>query len=126
MKIQKLKILTDENISPKVVKCFRELGYDVLDIKEEHWYGKNDDEILNIAFQEQRFILTHDSDFGTLAINEGKTCYGIFYLRLSNLKPADVVRICKSVLKMDIEVSQGTIIVIEEKKIRVRNLESEE
>ncbi len=53
MKIHNIKILTDENISPKVVKCLRDLGHDVLDIKEKQWYGRNDEEIINTAFQQQ-------------------------------------------------------------------------
>ena len=126
MKLQSVKILTDENISPKVVRHIRELGYDVLDIKEQKWHGKTDEAILNIAFKEQRFILTHDSDFGTLAINEGKEYYGLLYIRLRNLKPVDVSLICEAVLKMDIDVFPGTIVVIEETKIRIRHLSADE
>jgi predicted nuclease of predicted toxin-antitoxin system len=126
MKLQRVKILTDENISPKVVGSLRELGYDVLDIKEQQWHGKNDEAILNIAFQEQRFILTHDADFGTLAINEGKEHYGILYIRLKDLKPSDVTRACETVLQMDIEVFPGTIVVIEETKIRIRHMSADE
>ena len=40
MKIDSLHVLTDENISPKVVKCLRDQGLDVLDVKEERWYGE--------------------------------------------------------------------------------------
>ena len=82
MKIQDVKILTDENISPKVVGFLRNVGLDVLDVKEQHWHGQNDEVLLDIAFRDHRFILTHDSDFGTLAVNKGKPYYGILYLRL--------------------------------------------
>lgn len=122
MKIDEIKILADENISPKVVKYLRELEYDIIDIKEKQWFGKEDEEILNIAFQENRFVLTHDSDFGTLAVNEGKDCYGVLYIRLKNLKHDNVIRVCEAVFQMDIEVIPGTIIVIEESKIRIRYL----
>jgi predicted nuclease of predicted toxin-antitoxin system len=80
MKLHSVKIFTDENISPKVVAFLRQCGYDILDTKEQQWYGKDDEDLLNIAYQEQRFVLTHDSDFGTLAINEGKPYCGILYL----------------------------------------------
>ena len=45
MKLQSIKILTDENISPKVVSALRSLGLDVLDVKEQRWYGKEDEEL---------------------------------------------------------------------------------
>ena len=126
MNLRDVKILTDENISPKVVGFLRDIGLDVLDVKEQHLYGYEDDAILDIAYQEQRFILTHDSDFGTLAVNMGKPYYGIVYLRLRNLKPANVVRICDQVFHKDLDVSPGTILVIEETRIRIRRPSYEE
>ncbi|WP_161626583.1 DUF5615 family PIN-like protein [Desulfatiglans anilini] len=54
----------------------RDQGLDVLDVKEERWYGKEDQEILDMALRGHRFVLTHDSDFGTTAINEGRPFYG--------------------------------------------------
>jgi predicted nuclease of predicted toxin-antitoxin system len=122
MKIHEIKILADENISPKVVKRLRELGYDIIDVKEKQWFGKEDEDVLNIAFQEKRFVLTHDSDFGTLAVNEEKNCYGVLYIRLNNLKHDNAIRVCEAVFQMDIEVIPGTIIVIEESKVRIRYL----
>jgi predicted nuclease of predicted toxin-antitoxin system len=44
-------------------------------------------------------VLTHDSDFGTLAINVEKPYYGILYLRLKNLKPQNVIRVCEQVFR---------------------------
>jgi len=120
MKLHDVKILTDENISPKVTAFLRQYGLDILDTKEQHWYGKDDEDLLSIAYQEQRFVLTHDSDFGTLAINEGKLYYGILYLRLKNLKPQNVIRVCEHVLQKDVDAFPGTIMVIEETRIRIR------
>jgi len=37
MRLQDVKILK-ENISPKVVRFLRDVGFDVLDVKEQHWY----------------------------------------------------------------------------------------
>lgn len=121
MKLHNVNILTDENISPKVVRFLREHGVNVLDTKEQGWHGKYDEDLLNIAYQQQRFILTHDSDFGTLAINQEHPCYGILYLRLKNLKPQNVISVYQQVLSMDVDMFPGTILVIEEKRIRIRH-----
>ena len=126
MKLQHIKLLADENISPKVVACLRHIGLDILDTKEQQWYGTDDETLLNIAYQEHRFVLTHDSDFGTLAVNQGKPCYGILYLRLKNLNPVNVSRVCTDLFQRDMEIIPHTIWVIEETRIRIRHLIEEE
>lgn len=120
MKFQDFRVLTDENISPKVVRYLRKMGIDVLDTKEQNWYGKEDDELLEIAFREQRLVVTHDSDFGTLAINEGKRNYGIIYFRLRNVNPNNVTMVYGQLLQSNISFPLGTILVVEETKIRIR------
>lgn len=120
MKLCEIRILTDENISPKVVTFLRERGIDVIDTKEQNWRGKEDEEILEIAYKGKRFVLTHDSDFGTLAINEGKRNYGIIYLRLRNVNPRNVIKVYEHLLGLDTSISHGTILVIEETRIRIR------
>jgi predicted nuclease of predicted toxin-antitoxin system len=126
MKLRQIRILADENLSPKVVDSLRQLGIDVLDTKEEQWHGASDETLLTIAHQEQRFVLTHDSDFGTLAINQEKACYGILYLRLRDLKPANVIRVCRHLFVQDMEISPYSIWVIEETRIRIRHLDRDE
>ena len=49
-----LKILTDENISPRVVSFLRQQGINVIDTKEEKWHGKNDEYLLEKAFADYR------------------------------------------------------------------------
>ncbi len=121
MKLGEIKILTDENISPKVVVFLKEQKIDVLDTKEQNWYGKEDEELLEIAYQEKRFVLTHDSDFGTLAINEGKPYYGLIYLRLRNVAPSNIIKIYKKLLQLETPLFPQTILVVEDTRIRIRN-----
>jgi len=116
-----IKILADENISPKVVNFLRKHGLDVLDTKEQHWCGKDDEDLLGKAYRDERFVLTHDSDFGTLAINEGKPYYGIIYIRVKNLKPTNVISVCEQLFRLDIDFSPGMILVVEESRIRIRH-----
>lgn len=54
MNLNLTRFLTDENISPKVVKFLREKGADVLDVKGLGWKGKTDKEILDKALSENK------------------------------------------------------------------------
>jgi predicted nuclease of predicted toxin-antitoxin system len=115
-----LKILTDENISPRVVSVLRGKGLDVIDVKEKGWQGSADRFLMAAAWEENRFILTHDSDFGTLAINEGVPCYGIIYLRLKDLNFEKVKDSLDKFLKVETEISEGTIIILKDRRLRIR------
>ena len=120
MKFNSVKILADENISPRILSFLRAKGIDAADVKEKGWQGSNDRYVLDMAYADERFVLTHDSDFGTLAINEGAPCYGIIYIRLKNLKVENVCGVLERLLKVDIEIAKGSIIVVEDARVRVR------
>ncbi len=120
MKFHQLRLLADENVSPKVVAFLRAQGIDVLDTKERGWQGKSDDELLETAYQENRWVLTHDSDFGSLAIHEDKPYWGVVFLKPRDLKPRNVMRMCNQLLQHDADFSQRALVVVEEARIRIR------
>ena len=121
MRFHQLRILSDENISPKVVAFLRDHGIDVLDVKEQGWQGRSDDELLEAACQESRWVLTHDTDFGMLAVHEGKPCFGIVFLRIRDLKSRNVIGVCNHLLKHDMNFSPRALVVVEETRIRTRH-----
>lgn len=122
MKFTSLKVLTDENISPKIVRFLRERNFDVLDTKEQNWYGKEDAYILQQSIIEKRFVLTYDSDFGTLIIHDQKQFFGIIYLRLTRPNSLNTIEILDKLIKLNPLVKPGQIIVSTEKKIRIRQV----
>ena len=122
MKISSLKLLTDENVSPRIVSFLRKKGIDVVDVKERGWHGNEDKYLMEIANKGKRFILTHDTDFGTLAINEGVPCYGIIYMRLRNLKVSNVINILEKLLMVDKDIPEGSVIVVEDTRLRIRTI----
>lgn len=122
MKFNSVKILADENISPRILSFLRAKGIDAVDVKEKGWQGSNDRYVLEMAYADERFVLTHDSDFGTLAINEGAPCYGIVYIRLKNLTVENVCGVLEKLLKVDIEIAKGSIIVVEDARVRIRSV----
>jgi predicted nuclease of predicted toxin-antitoxin system len=122
MRLSEFKLLTDENVSPRVVSFLRENGFDVFDVKESGMNGYSDHIILERALSEHRFVVTHDADFGTLAINSEQPCYGILYLRLMKQTALNVIAVLNTLISMNPELSSGSLVVIEENRIRVRTL----
>lgn len=83
-----MKFLVDVNIPQTVVISLQRLGHDVLDIKKENKLLP-DTELVKIAQQEKRIILTKDKDFITLT-QYPKYQVATIALRLSNQKPENI------------------------------------
>jgi hypothetical protein len=61
-----MRFLVNEHIPPTAVRRLRELGHDVLSVKE-NMAGSADSAVLARAAVEQRVLVTFDKDFGELA-----------------------------------------------------------
>jgi len=124
MKLINCSFLTDENIHPDLVRFLVENGYDVRTAAQLNLAGKSDRVIIEEAYRVGRIIITHDSDFGTLAVSGGQPFTGIIYLRPGHIKGHYVIETLKTVLLQEIEITAGVIIVAlrqnDTVKIRVR------
>lgn len=58
-----MKIIADEHIPPAFVSALRSMGYDVEAVGDTVRLGAEDQNILDYAREDQRVILTEDSDF---------------------------------------------------------------
>ncbi len=123
--ISDYRFLTDENINPDVVAYLRANGFDVLDVKEQGWFGENDSELLKIAFEQNRVMITHDSDFGLLAITKNQPFIGIIYIRPGDIQAEKTIDQLEKFIHAKIVLRPQFMIVIQEAKIRIRFLGKE-
>lgn len=77
-----MKLLADENIDRPIVEKLRDSGIDVSYVDEKS-KGISDNEVLNIAEEEDRILITFDDDFSD--VEEG----GV--IRLTSPDRSDVV-----------------------------------
>jgi predicted nuclease of predicted toxin-antitoxin system len=63
-----MRLLADENVPLKAIELLRKMGYDVLSISESTPQACDRD-IMMLAEEEGRILLTFDKDFGELAFN---------------------------------------------------------
>lgn len=126
MKLNDFAFLTDENIDPDVVAFLRSQGFDVYDVAEAGRCGSTDAALMRLAQQENRIIITHDSDFGTLAIRTGEPVVGILYLRPGHIDSTFSIQTLQTVLETNLEIQPPFIIVAKHKgedvTIRIRPL----
>lgn len=125
MNLRSFPLLTDENIHPWVTAILRGLGFDVLDVKETLGQGRTDREVLEAACNDGRVVVTHDRDFGQLAVAGGEEITGILYLRPGNIDPTFVEKMLHTLLAQDLDLTPPFIIVAERSsndvRIRVRH-----
>ena len=82
-----MKLLANENFPYKSIYYLKEKGYDILSIGMENPSIK-DSEIMTIAINAKRTILTFDRDYGELFFRHNyKSEKGVIYLRLDKYEP---------------------------------------
>ncbi len=119
-------LVADENIHPDVILFLRQEGRNVRSISEEGLFGQSDLMILRQAHQEGRVVLTHDSDFGTLAVLQGERFTGIIYLRPRHIQAEFTIQSLKTIASQELDVQPSFIVVARRQgqavQIRVRRL----
>lgn len=82
MSLRLAAFLADENIQAAVVQRLRdEDQLDIATVEGLGLIGAADLTLLQLSVDQQRVILTHDSDFGRLAIAQKQPVHGILYVR---------------------------------------------
>lgn len=113
-----MKLPLDTCISGDAVLPLTAAGHDVI------WVGDwpadpGDDEILALAYQEGRILITLDKDFGELVVVRGHPHAGI--IRLVVLSASQQTPTCLMVLnRYGTELESGAIVTVEPGRIRVR------
>lgn len=117
-------LLADENIRPDVVTALAGLGRDVRTVHDENLTGASDLEILRRARSLGRVVLTHDSDFGRLAVQGGEPILGIICLRPGHISPPVVLETLAAIDSLQHDVEPPFILVAarrgDDVRIRVR------
>lgn len=115
-----MKILANENFPNLSVRYLREKGFDVLSIGENN-PSILDAEVMSIAMNDERIIVTFDRDYGELIFKKNyKPQMGVIYLRFEEYSPIEPGLIVERLLRhSDIHI-QRTLTVIDKYGIRQR------
>ena len=113
-----MKVLPDTCMSSGAKAALQAAGHDVI------WAGDwaedpGDSEILAMASDENRILITLDKDFGKLASLHGAAHCGI--LRLVNFRAKDQGPVCVSILERHgQDLCDGAIVTAEPGRLRMR------
>jgi predicted nuclease of predicted toxin-antitoxin system len=106
-----MKFLADEGVD----------GHDVLYVAENIG-GTSDDEVLELANQTERILMTRDKDFGELVYREKKVHTGIILNRLYEISSLQKAALVSKVIQNFGEQLIGSFTVIQPGRIRMRKM----
>lgn len=118
-----MKFLADMGISTRTLATLREQGHDAVHARDIGLARASDATILDRARAEERVVLTVDLDFGQLLAASERGTPSVVIFRLHDQTPASITpRLLRVIAERSVDLERGAIIVVEERRYRVRPL----
>ena len=114
-------LLADENFPVASFRYLTEKGYDIRHIGIE-LPSVEDKEVIKIAIEEDRVILTFDRDFGELVFKTGYRPEGVIYFRWNEFSPREPGEFIDQLIREDNIRLIGYFTVIDRDQIRQRKI----
>ncbi len=94
-----MKMFANENLFEPNIDYLRELGHDMLSIRDAGLSGISDDEVYKLACKEKRVIITMDKDFSRLFRFPPERCGGIIVVKIYKRTVDETLGIFKKLYK---------------------------
>jgi len=112
-----MRFVVDECTGPRVARWLVGQGHDVLSIYNDA-RGISDDEVLALAYGEQRILITNDKDFGEKVFREHRKHHGIVLLRLADERPVTKIDVLERLLSEYGDKLADQYVVVTETQVR--------
>ena len=112
-----MRFLVDESTGPRVAEWLAAQGHDVVSIYHSA-RGADDDYIVQMAYNENRVLITNDKDFGEKVYRERKQHRGTILLRLADERAAVKIDALGRLLKNYPDQLAGRFVVVTETRVR--------
>lgn len=114
-----MKFLADENIGLQVINSLHRSGFDIKSVLHIR-PGISDAQILTLANQEKRTLITADKDFGEL-VYSGKLAHsGVILLRLKKDSSQNKIKVLHQLIHKYSNKLHQAFTVVTETTVRIR------
>jgi predicted nuclease of predicted toxin-antitoxin system len=119
-----VRFLIDNALPPRLALLLREAGYNAVHVRDYGMQASRDDVILERAREENRVIISADSDFGALLAAQDSNRPSFILFREADLVSAEdyANRLIVSISMLERDLDKGCVVVFRAGRIRIRNL----
>ena len=118
-----MKFLIDNALSPLVARQLRAAGHDAEHVLDHGKAAASDEEIFEWAADEDRVVVSADTDFGTLLALRNETKPSVILFRRDWHRPErQAPAILANLPQLEELLDEGAIIIFDRNRIRVRTL----
>lgn len=118
-----MRFLIDNALSPYLARELCHGGHDAVHVRELGMAAATDEAIFNLAFQEDRIILSADTDFGMILAHRNTAKPAVVIFRQADKRPSTILTIFLANLPSIAEsLQEGAVVVFQDRRIRVRKL----
>lgn len=119
-----MRFLVDNAMSPIVAEHLRGAGHDAVHVRDYELAAAGDEEIFERARNEDRIIVSADTDFATLLALRGESRPSVILFRQSlNRRPERQASVLLNNLTIiERPLLRGCVVVLEDARLRIRSL----
>lgn len=115
-----MKFLVDESSDARSAAYLNSLGHDATTVARDYASSLADSDVLTIARNEQRVLITNDRDFGELVFRLEQAHSGVIFLRLNTTSLATKIERLNHIINHYSD-RLDQFFVVTERTVRVRS-----
>ncbi|MBX3729907.1 MAG: DUF5615 family PIN-like protein [Candidatus Sumerlaeia bacterium] len=116
-----MRLLADVNVEDAMIQWLRDRGHDVM-LAREGYARAADMDLLVIAVESRRVIITRDKDFGELVFRNAQQAIGVILVRLRAHNQSERLQLLKPFWPSIEAAAIGSLVVVSNDRLRIKPL----
>jgi predicted nuclease of predicted toxin-antitoxin system len=117
------RVLLDQGLPRSAAQLLRAEGWDVVHVSEAGMSRSPDTEILKIAHDDNRTLVTLDADFHALLAVQGLARPSVIRIRWEGLGAQQITRLLMDIWpRVHDDIESGAMVTVDKKSVRVHRL----